>query len=501
MATEAVLAAATPQLRLHPWSWLFVLLAQLRNFALPLLALLVFGQGGGWEQWQLYGALAGGALALVSVVQYFTYRYGVIGSDLVIRAGILNRTSRTIPLARIRNVSLHRTLLHRLFGVAEVRLESAGGTTAEAHMRVLSLDAASALERLVQVGHGRDAAAVDADAADANVLLRLPTVELVRLGLISNRGVVVLGAAFAAASQMVPGDPEQWFRPVGRWLFGQAEMLQMGWLATVLVALALLLGAVVLLRLLSIVLAIVQFHGFTLRERDGVLGVESGLLTRVRAHAPLRKIQFWCVSESLLHRLFRRRSLDVETAVSAGEGKDSSRSINHLAPVATAGAVAALVQRLLPEAGYPAFDWQPLHPRAWRRLCFWPLLLTLLAGLGLGLRFGAPGLLPLLLLPWWVLRARRLAAATGWALNGTVVAYRSGWLNRHTAFAELAKLQGVQVLHGPFDRRRGMATVAVDTAGAAAIGERIHIRFLPEAEARRLAAQLGRHIARNPLAW
>ena len=313
MASDAVLAPPAPQLRLHPWSWLFVLLAQLRSVALPLLALLLFGRGDGWQQWELLGALAGGALALASVVQYFSYRYGVIGSDLVIRAGILNRNTRTIPLARIRNVSLHRNVLHRLFGVAEVRLESAGGTTAEAHMRVLSLPAAAALERLVQVGHGQGAADADAAPAAADLLLALPTGELVRLGVISNRGIVVVGAALAALSQTLPGDPERWIRPLGRGLFGQANMLQMGWLGTALAALALLLAALLVLRLLSVALAIVQFHGFTLRERDGTLGVESGLLTRVRAHAPVRKIQFWSVSESLLHRLFHEEAPQILT--------------------------------------------------------------------------------------------------------------------------------------------------------------------------------------------
>ena len=32
-----------PERRLHPWSWLFVLLQQLRQFIFPLIALLVFG--------------------------------------------------------------------------------------------------------------------------------------------------------------------------------------------------------------------------------------------------------------------------------------------------------------------------------------------------------------------------------------------------------------------------------------------------------------------------
>ena len=134
--------------RLHPWSWLFVLLAQLRSFALPLIAVFVFGGSKG-EQWQFLGMLAGVVLGVVAVVQYFTYRYGVIGDELVIRAGILHRNRRHIPLARIRNVSLQQNLLHRLFHVAEVRLESAGGTGAEATMRVLSLDAARSLAVLI----------------------------------------------------------------------------------------------------------------------------------------------------------------------------------------------------------------------------------------------------------------------------------------------------------------------------------------------------------------
>ena len=124
--------AAPLEGRLHPWSWLFALIAQLQSFALPLIALLVFGsRGNGDERWQFIGMLAGLVIVVVSVVQYFTYRYGVVGDDLVIREGILHRNRRNIPMQRIRNVSLQQNLLHRLFGVAEVRLESAGGHGAE----------------------------------------------------------------------------------------------------------------------------------------------------------------------------------------------------------------------------------------------------------------------------------------------------------------------------------------------------------------------------------
>ena len=69
MSSEA--AGAAPDLRLHPLSWLFTLLTQLRQFAIPLLVLLFTGRGNSYDLWGLVGV---GGLALVSVAQDFTYR-------------------------------------------------------------------------------------------------------------------------------------------------------------------------------------------------------------------------------------------------------------------------------------------------------------------------------------------------------------------------------------------------------------------------------------------
>lgn len=487
--------AARPTRRLHPWSWLFVMLAQVKEFALPLIALLVFGRG---EWWEAFGIVAAVALALASVVQYFTYRYGVIGNELVVRAGVLNRNVRHIPLSRIRNVSLHRSPLHRLFGVAEVKLESAAGATAEAQMRVLSLADAAALEDLIE--RRRDTGDGD-PAAQTEPLLALSTGELVRLGLISNRGMIVVGTAFAAMSQFAGDAFGDLIGEAGEWAIGRADALALGQTTLVAGAVLLVLAAVVALRLLSIALAVLQFHGFTLRERDGRLSVESGLLTRIRTHAPVRKIQLWTRTEGVLHRLFGRQSLGVETAVQQA-ANESTRAIHQLAPVATPDKVGELIARLAPGSRFPDFRWHPLHPRAWRRMAFWPVLFTLLATLPLGARFGLHGLWPLLLLPWWVFVARRGAEAAGWSLDGDEIAYRSGWLTRQLSFMEIARIQGLQLVRSPFDRRHGMATLIVDSAGAGnPFGHRIHIRLMDEADARRLFETLSRRVARSKLAW
>src|SRR5688572_30218535 len=81
--------AADAERRLHPMSWLFVLLQQLKQFIVPLIALLVFGRGDRNELWPLIGVAV---LALGAVWRYFTYRYGVTGDALVVRSGLLERS-------------------------------------------------------------------------------------------------------------------------------------------------------------------------------------------------------------------------------------------------------------------------------------------------------------------------------------------------------------------------------------------------------------------------
>ncbi|MCW5581989.1 MAG: PH domain-containing protein, partial [Luteimonas sp.] len=279
--------------RLHPWSWLFVLLGSLRQFLVPLLV-LVFVGGRREEGYQLLGAgVAVAMLALAAVWRYHTYRYRIDGDSLVVRRGLLERSLRQVPFSRIHNVELRQTVLHRLFGVAEVKLESAGGTKPEAQMRVLKLADALALERLIRQRGRGDAAAQEAPG-EGETLLALPTAEIVRLGLISNRGMVVVGAAFALAWQVLPEDAiAHAFRRAWRQAFGYVSHPDAGWMATALAVIGVVLLALALVRAFSVLLALVRYHGFRLREHGRRLTVERGLLARVRSSVSRRRIEAW----------------------------------------------------------------------------------------------------------------------------------------------------------------------------------------------------------------
>ncbi len=494
---------ATPrEQRLHPWSWLFELQQQLRQFLLPLVALLFFGSRRQDSEWPFHLVTLAVILAMAAaaLLQYLTYRYRIGDDALTVRSGILERTRREIPFARIHNVVVHQNLLHRLFGVAELRLESAAGDKPEAQMRVLRLEQALELERLIRQGGGRAPAAAEDPQAAPGSLLELPLPELVRLGLISNRALVVAAAAIGALWQMFPRDvAEDFVRDQGRQVFGYASRLQLDTLPLVGTVAALLLLVLLSMWLMSIALAIVQYHGFRLSEAERRLTVERGLLTRLRSSVARRRIQAWTLREGVLHRLFRRRQLRVDIAAGGSQEQDG-RALTELAPLATPDACDQLLRHFLPGVPWPPAQWQAVSMRGWWRLCL-PALFVVSAATLLGCReFGAWGLLPLLWLPWSAFKAHRRVSRMGYSIDPRRVAIRGGWWSRWWRVAELDKLQAVRLDRSPLDHHFGTATLTLDTAGAAG-SPALRLRFLEQARARELMDQLVREMARRRLRW
>ncbi len=544
--------------RLHPLSWLFTAARFAKGFVVPALLFFLASGGAGYELW---GALFIGPVIAAAVVHYRVYRYRLAADGIVVRDGILTRTERRIPYERIQNIDLVQNPLHRFCRVALVRVETASGARPEAVMRVLALDAVAEMHARVFAGRpaARDAAAGrPADglagrpggagppaAADepagmrgttpapdggprGRVLLRVPAGELVKLGIVSNKGMVVVAAALGVLAQARPD--EDVFEPAlrsaaERLLRSAADRLPLGAVAdgltalrfanpvltAVLLAVTVVVLAFVLLRVLSVGWFLLQLHGFTLVRRGSDLRADYGLLTRVSRTIPTGRIQSFTATESPLHRWFRRQSLELRTVggpASADANVDFDASPDGpkaesqwLAPMVEAARVPALLRQVLPEVDLAAVTWRPLAARARRRIFVRGLgaaaVVTLFGGLAAGawgLALAPPAALAALL------HARRQFAHAAWAVTAWGVAFRSGWWTRRLAIVPLSRIQTVGFGESPFDRRHRMASVRIDTAGAAARGYTIAIPYLERAVAvevvRRLYAEAGRRAFR-----
>lgn len=544
--------------RLHPLSWLFMTATSVKGLLLPAIIVLFASSGSTLGRYELLSLLVVGPAFVAALLKQGIYNYRFAEEELVIRDGILTKKERHIPYDRVHNIALVRNPFHRMLGVVSARIETAAGGEPEAVMRVLTLEAVEELQRYtlgkeragvlaagtatVPAGattgeHASDdgiaESAVNGDIAQhvagglsstASVLLRLQAVELVRLGLISNRGFVVVAAFFGFVSQANWWD-QDWEAYYGRVRQGAPAwttwLLEPGSLtARILLGVALVLLFVVLLRLFSIVWYVVKYYDFTV-QRDGQdLRIEFGSLTRVSSLIPVYRIQLLTSSASLLHRWFGRVGIDLETAgamESGGSGLGGQLAASGamtarqwLAPIIEADRALALIREVMPEIDLDAAEWEPLAPRASRRLLKKSvLLLAVPTGAIMALLSLTPipvsGFhalwLPAFILPLIYVGVTAWVRNAGYALTDSAVFFRSGWLAREISVVRFNKIQTVRMSESPFDRRHRMASVAVDTAGAGKMGHRIDIPYLDVEVARGISKRLYAEVRATEFRW
>jgi putative membrane protein len=516
--------------RLHPLSFLFGIGARIKELALPIVVLL-FGAnrtGLGWQVWFLWLLVPYTILAILRAV---TFRYRFDEHELVIRTGAISRNERHIPYSRIQNVDGVQNVFHRLLKVVDVKVQTAGGNEPEATMSVLPVAAFEEMRR--RVLEGRHQAVVTAtDDASAGVepepsgrtrtLLSLSTRDLLTYGFVEGRGMVVIGALFGLywefglADSFMPSFPDfiedkilndekasprprggGVFRTLLAAVYTRAEHL----FTSLIVAALAVVAIVVILRLLSMLWAMIRLYGFTLTREGEDLRTSYGIITRIEATIPLRRIQTLTLLEGPLHRLTGRMSARVDTA--GGEaGKNAPPDRHWLAPIVVRRDLPALLHDVLPVLSLEAIEWRPVHPGAVRRIRKEWFVLSALAQIPLAIWMGWWGMTSLLLLiPFAFLNARRSAAALGWAVTDELVAFKSGWIWRQTTIAPYARVQAVKLRESPFDRRSRMASVKVDTAGAGDLSHRVAIPYLDRAVAEHLWRTLTREAASRSFRW
>lgn len=479
-------ATAAPMLRLHPLSWLFALLIQLRPLVVPLLVLIFLGRGEWWELFIVVGAVG---YALYALIYSIGFRYRLGDDELLVKEGIFARTERHIPYARIQNIVQRRNLLHRAFGVTELRLESAGGEKPEAVMNVITLAAAAQIEAVLRSEKAQ------AEAADLRPpLLALDWRELLRLGLVRNRGGVVIGAIFALGWQFEPWERSGVrgiFRIFGE-LLANFDALFDNQIALAAGAAGLLLAFFVAIKLFSIAMAFLSFHRFTLVSDGARVATDGGLVTRQAASARVDKIQRLIHGESWLSRHVDRRWLACDVAAGKRQTNEEAGSrLRWLAPIATPERIDAVVAGLAPELDLRHCAWHPLHPRAWLRVFKASALIWSAVSLPIWLYLGIKALpIWLALMAWSWVESRGWARFAAYSCEPGVLAWRSGFLTREWVIARIDKGQGLDLRTSPFDRRAGMASVELDTAGSSAIGSRLRLPYLAESQARALMAKL-----------
>ena len=224
------------------------------------------------------------------------------------------------------------------------------------------------------------------------------------------------------------------------------------------------------------------------------LRLSCGLLTRVSATVPRKRIQFISVQQNLIMRWFRVATIRVETAGGATDASKPTQSVGKtwFMPVIPESEVPKLVGLLRPDIDWNLddFDFHGLAPRASTRLirigCIQAFLFAVVSAAiycHFANTFDAQALIwggvaGLVALPALILFAKKKAVSRKYARIENGIVYRTGVFGRKTSVTFFDKLQTVACFETPFDRRWKMATLSIDTAAAGPAGHRIVTKYL-----------------------
>lgn len=439
--------------RVHPATIAIGLVKSAPSTLLALPAMLAFGGEFGIVKVVLLTLVGLAAMAFFTWLGWWHATYRLTDDEFVIEGGVLHRSRRSIPLERVQDVSIEQKPLARLFGLALVRIETGGGDKDEATLDSVTLAEAHRLRLALR----RAPVAASAEApVEAEVGQRLFAMSLGRVLLygLFNFSLVWLAAIFAGL-QAIDGVVEfDWQELVG---IAGREVRSHLTLATgvTVLGLALVLGVVA-----GLVRTLAREYGFRLDARDGRFRRIRGLLTRSEVVIVKARIQLALVHRRTVSGRLGWRSLEFQTL----GGSDDSSGRQEMAPFARDDEV----ERVIAAAGLPQFEADALTPvsrghvlRAALRHGLPVLAVFAVAGAFLPLLW-----LGLLLVPVPVGLALLQRRRHRYGLRETSAQVTRGVLSQRDWIVPYSAIQTISVRRSWLQRRLGLATVAIDSAGA-----------------------------------
>jgi putative membrane protein len=410
----------------------------------------VLGSATGNPMWTFVG------VALVvgyGVARWFTTTYRIDSEEVQLRTGVLQRRVISVPRNRIRSVTTDARLLHRLLGLAVLRLSTGQETKGDTAFALDAVEAAQ-VPRLRAVLLA-DSLAPSAVAAGRELARWQPS--WLRYSPLSSTGLAMIAAAVGLVYQAGVVAALQNSRLARS---GLDAVERFGVVASAVVAAVVVVVASVVL---SVLRSLVTYANLVLRRDGDVLHLEHGLLRRRERTFDTRRLRGGTLREPLLVRLFGGARLDAVMTGVHGAGEASL-----LLPPCPRSTAATVLSELIgrPEvvAGRLRAHGAAATRRRWTRALALPAV-QLIAMIAL-YRWT-----PVWLWPAWAVLTVCCAVlaidrsrALGHRVDAQWLVARAGSLHRRRDCIAAAGVIGWTVRQTFLQRRAGVATLIAATA-------------------------------------
>ncbi|WP_407271774.1 PH domain-containing protein [Radiobacillus sp. PE A8.2] len=436
---------------------------------------------GVWFQ-VLYIAVIAIGTILFSFLTWYRFTYKIDDDQIKIESGIIIRKERFISKNRIQSIDLTEGIVHRIFGLVKVEVQTAGSSTsAEAGLKAVKRAEGEAIREQLKnkskidevENELEEPSEINDEHVEQGPVRKLSFIYLF-IAATTSGGIGVFLSLFALfGSQITQFIPEEFVEGVYDWAIHLSIII--------IVVLAILIAIV--LWLMAIAGTFLKYSFFTIKRNNDELFIARGLLERKQLTIPLKRIQAVRIEENPLRQPFGFATIAVEIAGGSSEQGEGFSTV--LFPLIKKTEIEAFLSDFLPSFELTK-KWKPLPTRSMRRYLIRAVAPVLIVLTPVSYFFFSYAWIALIFILAAGLLGWHRYRDAGYTVTNNQLAIRTRTISRVSVFANRKRVQAFATSAHWFQARKQLCTLAFSVASHSS-GKKFKIKDIDQTDADTIA--------------
>ena len=430
-----------------------------------LIVVFIGGERSGKDYWMVAIIVAVLIGMIYSIINYFRYYFYLKKDELIIESGVIKRTKLNVPFDRIQTINFEQNIVHRVFNVVRLKIDTAGSAKAEFQFQAINLDTANELRELLLSKRKKSAPKpVDADQVERSIanhakyrtIMQLSLVDLIKAGFVENHlrsGGIILAFMYWVWSSLDEASIN---------IEDQVESTVTSTLGYgMYLILVLSIVFIVLSFIVSVVKMVITNYDLKFMRSKNGFKINAGLFTKKDTSALDHKIQVISWGDNPLKKLIGIKDLRLKQASSVVMNKKTSIKV----PSCSTEHINLVRNTLYGEDSFEGIDFNPIDKRYFIRNGG-ILGMVILGAISALVFFEMPmqatvaGFLGAVLMLTFYLTYRKKR----YGHNNEMIVIRGGAYGDKTEMLPIYKIQSLSKSQTPYQRRNDLANLIIHTA-------------------------------------
>jgi putative membrane protein len=440
--------------------------------AFPFILLFFVGKGfsGGKGTHILISITVIALLGMVySIINYFRYYFYISDEELIIESGVFRRSKMNVPFDRIQTINFEQNIIHRIFNVVRLKIDTAGSAKAEFEFHAIGSDKADSLRNLLLSKKKQTKSRINSQKIQGSeevesipvfkTIMQLDILDLIKAGAVENHfksGGIILAFMWWIWSSIDDMGMQEEI------LNDQIEETVMSQVNSGLILIGIAIAVFFVLSfVVSMVKMVITNYDLKFMRSENGFKINGGLFTKKDVAALDHKIQVISWGDNPLKKLIGIKDLRLKQASSIVLNKNTSIKI----PSCKNEHIELVKDTLYGHNALDKITYSPIDKRYFYRnggilSAIMIVIVSFLIYIGQYSQAILLGVLGIFMVVSFYLSYRKKK----YGFNNNMLVIRGGTYGDKTELLPIYKIQSLSKKQSPYQRRNGLANLVVHTA-------------------------------------